>query len=151
MSTLKHTFTTLPEPGFELIDKGFRYVVTAAQPHTNQKGEPSAIVTWRGWCAHDGQPFEFKTGAKVYNLARRCKVHNAGWAIATPYATDKAGPAFDMDRLTTFRSDVLLGFAKKAHATGDQTKVATIRELVSLYDQWLDTLNGTVTADDLFS
>lgn len=82
---MKHEFTALPKPGFEIKDSGFKYVVVRAEPHINRDGQPSMVITWRCACAEDGQPFEATTGPRVWNLPRRCRDHNQGWARARPF------------------------------------------------------------------
>lgn len=172
---MKHEFKTLPTPGFELNDKGFRYVVTSARPHKNKNGASSMVVTLQGWCAEDGAPFSFTNGPKVWNLPRRCPGHNKGWVRATPFnaSAPQAMPAvaaepapLDTEVLTTFRSEVLLPLAKNASGAGDKARVALIREIARFYDMWVEVAFGDgdgelleieiaeatpPSADDLFS
>ena len=82
-----------PAVGHTLVDSGFTYTVKGVKPHRNLKGEASLVITWEGLCAEDGAPFELKTGAKVYSLARRCKAHNIGWVKAYPYGAPRPANA----------------------------------------------------------
>lgn len=84
---MKIAYDPPPPIGTEFTDNGFTYKVIAARKHTNQRGEASAIITWQGLCAHDGEPFTFKTGARIYSFRRRCAAHNQGWVSAVPFGT----------------------------------------------------------------
>lgn len=78
-------FDHAPPRGYKLRDGAFCYEVLETRPHTTRSGEASLVITWRGLCAHDGEPFEFTTGRNVWNLRRRCEVHSLGMTRAIPY------------------------------------------------------------------
>lgn len=82
--------TTLPPVGYTIDDRGFKYAVTAAAPHTNRAGERSAIITWRGVCAECGAAFLQKTGFRVYGFSRRCDEHKSAMKAARPFGSTGA-------------------------------------------------------------
>jgi len=101
-NSLKLAFDAPPPVGFEYVDAGFTYRVIASRPHTNMRGEQSAVITWQGLCAEDGAPFTFKTGARIYSFRRRCKDHNAGWVPAAPFGTAPKDPRSEGEIVKAF-------------------------------------------------
>ena len=70
---LKLDLLANPLPIGSLIwDAGWLYRLAMSEPYANRDKTPSSLNHWKTECADCGKVFVFITGAKVWNLARRC-------------------------------------------------------------------------------
>ncbi|CUU41682.1 hypothetical protein [Blastochloris viridis] len=70
-------FNVAPSIGTVLLVEGQRYEVSALNPHQRRDGKPTTLITWRGYCADCGQPFEQTSALTAKGLNRRCPQHRS--------------------------------------------------------------------------
>lgn len=129
-SQLKFALDTLPIPGFEVNEMGFRYVVIAAREHITREGAASMKITWRGRCATCGGSFDFSTGPKVYNMRRRCRQHNEGWARAVPWVEPSSSERSEAKAF----ADAFCDHLESAHKSGTPERSAANRFMNAMWD-----------------
>ena len=67
LSTLK--------PGEKINHKGQTYTLVEIEPHTNKRGEASAVLHIFSRCVRCGEPFVFKSSRQPKWLRQGCPLH----------------------------------------------------------------------------